>query len=83
MPGHIPHGNHGRPVTPPALTLSELDAAVGRYIVGTYHRRVHPETGQSPIDRWTAGDWLPRLPESLEELDLLLLTRRDAPQGAA
>jgi len=56
--------------------LSELDAAVGRYIVGTYpyHRRVHPETGQLPLDRWTAGDWLPRLPESLEELDLLLLT---------
>jgi len=45
-----------------------------RYIVGTYHRRVHPETGQTPFDRWTAGDWLPRLPESLEELDLLLLT---------
>ena len=42
--------------------------------MGTYHRRVHPETGQSPLDRWTAGDWLPRLPESLEELDLLLLT---------
>jgi len=74
LPGHIPPGNHGRPVTPPALTLSELDAAVGRYIVGTYHRRVHPETGQTPFDRWTAGDWLPRLPESLEELDLLLLT---------
>jgi len=74
LPGHIPHGNHGRPVTPPALTLAELDAEVGRYIVGTYHRRVHPETGQSPLDRWAAGDWLPRLPESLEELDLLLLT---------
>ena len=42
--------------------------------MGTYHRRVHPETGQSPLDRWAAGDWLPRLPESLEELDLLLLT---------
>jgi putative transposase len=42
--------------------------------VGIYHRGVHPETGQSPVDRWAAGDWLPRLPESLEELDLLLLT---------
>ena len=33
LPGHIPPGNHGRPVTKPALTLSQLDAAVGRYIV--------------------------------------------------
>ena len=74
LPGHIPHGNRGRPVTPPALTLSELDAAVGRYIVDTYHHRVHPETGQTPLARWSAGDWLPRMPDSLEALDLLLLT---------
>ena len=40
----------------------------------TYQRRIHPETGQPPVDRWTAGDWLPRMPESLDELDLLLLT---------
>ena len=44
--------------------------------------RVHRETGQTPADRWAAGDWLPRLPESLEELDLLLLTET-APQSAA
>jgi putative transposase len=74
LPGHIPHGNRGRPVTSPALTLSELDDAVGRYIVDTYHHRIHPGTGQAPVDRWTAGEWLPRMPESLEELDLLLLT---------
>ena len=74
LPGYIPPRNHGRPVTAPALTLSELDAAVGRYIVETYQRRIHPETGQPPVDRWTAGDWLPRMPESLDELDLLLLT---------
>lgn len=62
-------------MTPPALTLSQLDAAVGRYIVGTYHRRVHPETGQAPAARWAAGGWwLPRMPDSLEALDLLLLT---------
>jgi putative transposase len=74
LPGYIPPHNQGRPVTAPALTLSELDAAVGRYIVQTYQRRIHPETGQTPVDRWAAGDWLPRMPESLDELDLLLLT---------
>jgi len=74
LPGHIPPKNHGKPVSPPALTLSQLDAAVGRYIVDTYHRRVHPETGQTPATRWAAGGWLPRMPDSLEALDLLLLT---------
>ncbi len=74
LPGHIPHGNRGRPVTAPALTLSELDAAVGRYIIDNYHHRVHPETGQTPLGRWSVGDWLPRMPDSLEALDLLLLT---------
>ena len=56
MPGYIPPGNHGKPVTPAALTLSGLDAAVGRFIVNNYHRRVHPETGQTrPIGGLPAG----------------------------
>ena len=74
LPGHIPPGNHGKPVTTPALTLSQLDAAVGRYLIDDYHRRVHPETGQAPVKRWLAGGWLPRMPDTLEALDLLLLT---------
>jgi len=76
LAGHIPPGNHGRPVTPAALTLSQLDGAVGEWIVGTYLQRGHPETGQPPVQRWTAGGWLPRMPESLEALNLLLLTVR-------
>ena len=74
LPGYIPHGTHGAPITPPALSLSELDAAVGEFVVGDYHLRPHSESGQSPVARWTAGGWLPRMPESLEALDLLLLT---------
>lgn len=74
LPGYIPPGNRGRPVTAPALTLSQLDTTIGRYLVQDYHRRVHPETGQPPITRWLAGGWLPRMPDSVEALDLLLLT---------
>ena len=29
LAGHIPPGNHGRPVTPPVMTLTQLDEAVG------------------------------------------------------
>ena len=74
LPGHIPPGNHGRPVTPAVMTLTQLDEAVGEWVVGTYLQRRHPETGEPPALRWTAGGWLPRMPESLEALNLLLLT---------
>ncbi len=74
LPGHIPHGTHGRPVTAPALTLPDLDAALAHYLVHTYHQRPHSETGQPPTLRWSEGGWLPRLPDSLDQLDMLLLT---------
>lgn len=74
LPGHIPHGTRGTPITAPALSLAELDAAIGRFIVEDYHQRQHSETGQPPVLRWTAGAWLPRMPDSLDQLDRLLLT---------
>ena len=63
----------GRPVTEPALSLSDLDKALGAFITQTYNARPHCEIGASPKDAWIAEGWLPRLPESLEALDLLLI----------
>ena len=43
LPGHIPPGNHGKPVTPPrvvALPTGRRDRSVHR---GEYHHRVHQE----------------------------------------
>ncbi|MCE5290841.1 MAG: Mu transposase C-terminal domain-containing protein [Nocardiaceae bacterium] len=71
LPGHLVHG---RPATAPILTLAQLDAAVHRFITVTYHQRVHSEIGVTPTRSWIADGWLPRMPESLEELDLLLVT---------
>ena len=71
LPGHLVHG---KPATTPALTLAQLDTAVHRFITGIYHRRVHSEIGASPLDAWISDGWLPRMPDSLEELDLLLAT---------
>jgi putative transposase len=65
---------HGRPATPPKLTLAQLDGAQQAFIVGDYHFRPHGETRQPPQERWEAGGFLPRMPDSLEQLDLLLLT---------
>lgn len=44
------------------------------FLFEDYHQRTHSETGQAPQARWDTGGWLPRLPDSLEQLDLLLLT---------
>jgi putative transposase len=73
QPGYVPAG-HRAPAPARLLTLTELDARLRRFITEDYHRRVHSETEQAPQARWDAGGFLPRLPESLEQLDLLLLT---------
>jgi putative transposase len=75
LPGHL---RHGKPVTPPRLSLAELDRALTAYITGTYHGRVHGETHATPLDAWRGTGFLPRLPDSLEELDLLLVMHAKA-----
>jgi len=72
LPGYTPAGT--APPTEPTLTLTELDGRLRAFIVDDYHRRSHSETGEPPQARWEAGGFLPRLPETLEQLDLLLLT---------
>jgi len=71
QPGYTP------PRTPPAapkLTLPELEGRLTSFLLDDYHRRPNAETDRAPQDRWEAGGFLPRMPESLEQLDLLLLT---------
>ncbi len=74
LPGHIPHGTRGQPVTPPALTLAQLDGILERFVIEDYHARPHSETGQPPVERWLGDGWIPRAPAHPEDLDLLLLT---------
>lgn len=71
LPGYGPAGT---PVTPPTLTLAMFEAQLLTFLLEDYHQRPHSETGVPPQARWEAGGFLPRLPESLEHLDLLLLT---------
>ncbi len=70
LPGQL---IEGEPATKPRLSLAELDREIGAFIGGTYHDRVHREIGARPLDAWRGKGFLPRLPESLEELDLLLV----------
>jgi putative transposase len=73
-PGHLAAGG-ATLATPPRLSLAELDAAIGRFVVDDYHARVHSETWQAPRERWLAGGWLPRMPDSLEINGLTTITR--------
>jgi len=73
LPGYAPAGTSGPPPAP-VLTLPALDDRVLAFLLDEYHRRVHSETGCAPQARWEAGAFLPHLPDSLEQLDLLLLT---------
>ncbi len=70
LPGHLGPGSR----TPtPALDLSALEQTIGVFIA-TYNHRPHQELGTPPRDAWVADGWLPRMPDSLEQLDGLLLT---------
>jgi putative transposase len=82
LPGYTPAG------VPPqhaVLTMSAFEAELQRFLLDQYHQHPHSETGEPPQARWERGGFLPRLPESLEQLDLLLLTvaksRKVRPDG--
>lgn len=74
LPGHIPHGTNGEPLTAPTLSLEQLDAILEQFIVTEYHQRPHSETHEAPAHRWGASGFIPRAPARPEDLDLLLLT---------
>ncbi|MGX6446469.1 Mu transposase C-terminal domain-containing protein [Patulibacter sp. S7RM1-6] len=73
LPGYLAPNRRGTPENTPTLALGALDAEIAGWI-GRYNVRPHPETKVAPVNRWATGGWLPRMPDSLEDLDLLLLT---------
>jgi putative transposase len=70
LPGYIARGA-AHPA--PTLTLAELAQRLQTFLLTDYNHAVHGETGVTPHARWEEGGFLPQLPESLEQLDLLLL----------
>jgi putative transposase len=71
VPGYSPAGG---PAQAPSITLAAFEARWREWLLAEYQQRVHSETHMTPHARWEAGAFLPRLPDSLEQLDLLLLT---------
>lgn len=56
-----------------SMTLKQLDQIVYKFII-EYNHAIHSEVGTTPICRWEKDSFLPQTVESLEYLDLLLLT---------
>ena len=71
LPGYSPAGS-GR--VSPVLRIDALDQAFRTFVLQRYHHMTHSATGKTPLARWGENGFLPQLPESLEKLDLLLLT---------
>lgn len=56
-----------------SITLKQLDQIVYKFII-EYNNTIHSELDMAPICRWEKDGFLPQTVESLEYLDLLLLT---------
>jgi putative transposase len=57
----------------PALSLDELRVRFEAFVCGVYHQRLHGSTGEAPVTRWQKGGFLPAMPDSLDQLDMLLV----------
>lgn len=55
------------------LFLSDLDVLVRSFILN-YNQSIHSITQETPRERWEKRGFLPHMPDSIEQLDLLLLT---------
>ena len=71
LEGYAPAGGAVR--GKPSITLAEFDERFRSFLLDVYHRRECTETKMPPVERWQTNGFLPRMPESLEQLDLLLV----------
>jgi putative transposase len=71
FPGFCPKGSGVREAK---LALPDLARELEAFLLTEYHLTPHSTTQEPPQARWEAGGFLPQMPQSLEQLDLLLLT---------
>lgn len=83
LDGYAPAGGAVR--GKPTLTLADFETRFRTFLLDVYHRREHTETKMPPVERWEGNGFLPQMPDSLEQLDLLLIqvakTRQVRPDG--
>ncbi len=57
----------------PNLSIEQFEELFRTFLFETYHRQPSTPARTAPSARWEEGGFLPRMPESLEQLDLLLM----------
>jgi putative transposase len=57
----------------PSLNLGQFEDLFRTFLLEVYHRRASSSARLAPSECWEQGGFLPRMPESLEQLDLLLI----------
>lgn len=65
---------NGKPTSEPKVDISGLQSVIEAFIIKNYNVRTHISTGQSPNTKWSTNGFIPQSANSIEELDLLLLT---------
>lgn len=73
LPGYAPEGATGGEAK---LTLPAFEQRFRDWLLSDYHQRFHSEMKCTPQERWERGEFVPRMPATLAQLDLLLLTVR-------
>ncbi|MBZ0187893.1 MAG: DDE-type integrase/transposase/recombinase [Candidatus Obscuribacterales bacterium] len=74
LPGYTPEGSSPNP---PGLTLSQLRKTFHDWLINEYMQRENEDTKQTPLDKWRRHVQVPRMPESLDQLHLLLMSIPD------
>jgi putative transposase len=54
--------------------LSELEGLIKEFVINDYNYSIHTTTKERPIDLWNKGKIIPNMPESIAQLNSLLLT---------
>jgi putative transposase len=70
LDGYIRHKKRA-----PSLSLDQFDERFRHFLLEIYHRRSNADGRLPPSERWEEGAFLPRMPESLEQLTSCSCTR--------
>lgn len=68
LPGYIENNCNEK-----LLTIQEFKEKLHSFLINEYNQTNHSSIKVSPIKKWSEQSFLPNMPNSLEELDLLLL----------
>ncbi len=71
LPGYTPDGCSPQQ---PGMNLEQFRKAFHTWLLNEYMQRKNDETGQTPLVRWSERGHVPRMPNSIDQLHMLLMS---------